>query len=901
MSITRGWCDFVIANVNIVDYISKHEELTSIGGGEWQGPHSKHSTDDNSTALNVNEAKGVYHCYSCNESGNVISFEAQRSNCDTITACQNIASQMGLNLPEFSEGNVETERKKQVVAVKISEIIKEAHGYFTANLTDERKTYLLSRGLTDDTIADLQLGYAPDQKRGLYQYLLGKGYDKEDVKSTGLINKGYYDHFCDYYIFPYKSGTNTACYFIGRNNGPEYEDIGKDKPLYRGKYKKHIVNGKGKEHVNEIAVQHVIWGANELPRQVKTRPELYRNEKQPVFEPAEKRQIPKVLITEGILDAILARQEFGLGANSKNPEYYVISPITTRIKKQDIAMINDALVKLGKCDVIFANDNDSNGSGLKGALDTANLLAHDNYMLHLTEGQRIENSDAKKDSAWKEWMDANGGAEGYANANCARVSLAFLPRPPEFESVDLADYVQNKWTDELRYWIDPQNTLSLDKVKLLLENDPDRFNNSVDIVNELQAVDNEFYHAINQRIYYYNQGYYQLDNNEDQITRKIIAKLGRQKKIARVNEALQNLAFINRKFRYKEGCLINCANKLIDWKDGKSYDHTHDYLSFAQIPINLVQGAECPAIDEFLSQVIPEDCIDLFWESLGYCFLPHNDHHYAVIYLGHGSNGKSTALHVIRSILGEQNVSGVSLDKLEENPYAVSKLVGKLANICEDIPDKFLKKTDTFKLIASGEPVLIEEKYKVSYSARINAKLLFSANKMPNTADKSYGFLRRWLPIPFPNTFDESNRNVNLKRELTTQSELEGAFLKALQAIMAVEDPETKGFSIPESSKEVIADYQEQNDHVLSFCNECIVKIEDGFIANSALLKSYNQWCEVENVKPLGRNKFRSAFDKHMGNPVNKNVKNVRGYVNLELTSDRIVNVANELADEVSL
>ena len=164
---------------------------------------------------------------------------------------------------------------------------------------------------------------------------------------------------------------------------------------------------------------------------------------------------------------------------------------------------------------------------------------------------------------------------------------------------------------------------------------------------------------------------------------------------------------------------------------------------------------------------------------------------------------------------------------------------------------------------------LIDEKYKVSYTARINAKLLFSANKMPNTSDKSYGFLRRWLAIPFPHKFEDENKDVNLKTKLTTKEELEGAFAKAVYAIKRVE--KTGSFSIPESSKSVIAEYQRGNDHIVAFCSQMVDKTPDGSIHTAKLQDVYQKWCELEKVKsPYGRNKFQKAIKKALDIEIGK-------------------------------
>ena len=137
-----------------------------------------------------------------------------------------------------------------------------------------------------------------------------------------------YDTFTERYIFPYFRTKDDVCYFIGRDaTGRTYIDFKTGKEKKRAKYKKL------RKTESEV-VQHVLWNAHKV------------GEEKPI------------LVVEGIVDAILARQEL--------PDYDVISPVTTRINKIDIARLSDVLVKRGRCAVIFCIDTEANAAGAAG-------------------------------------------------------------------------------------------------------------------------------------------------------------------------------------------------------------------------------------------------------------------------------------------------------------------------------------------------------------------------------------------------------------------------------------------------------------------------------------------------------------------------------------------------------
>jgi len=79
--------------------------------------------------------------------------------------------------------------------------------------------------------------------------------------------------------------------------------------------------------------------------------------------------------------------------------------------------------------------------------------------------------------------------------------------------------------------------------------------------------------------------------------------------------------------------------------------------------------------------------------------------------------------------------------------------VGKLANICSDLPSDHLTSTPTFKTIVGGDYLLGERKFQGSFEFLPFYRLVFSTNHCPQSKDSSTAFFRRWLVIPFARTF----------------------------------------------------------------------------------------------------------------------------------------------------
>src|SRR5699024_1243807 len=106
----------------------------------------------------------------------------------------------------------------------------------------------------------------------------------------------------------------------------------------------------------------------------------------------------------------------------------------------------------------------------------------------------------------------------------------------------------------------------------------------------------------------------------------------------------------------------------------------------------------------------------------------------------------------IMNWVGHDNCSSLALEDLSER-FRTSQLVGKIANIGDDSGSDLLKNTAIFKKIVTGDSITVEYKHGQPFSFNNKAKLLFSANNLPPSSDKSDGFFRRMIIIPFNAVF----------------------------------------------------------------------------------------------------------------------------------------------------
>ena len=119
-----------------------------------------------------------------------------------------------------------------------------------------------------------------------------------------------------------------------------------------------------------------------------------------------------------------------------------------------------------------------------------------------------------------------------------------------------------------------------------------------------------------------------------------------------------------------------------------------------------------------------------------------------ILLYGDGFNGKGTLLRVLTAVLGEGNVSAVSLHSLAEERFTRIGLLGRIANICGDIDASYIERTGLLKQASGEDLISAEHKFRKPAQFTSWAVPWFSANEIPASSDTSQGLLEPWRCSP---------------------------------------------------------------------------------------------------------------------------------------------------------
>jgi putative DNA primase/helicase len=288
---------------------------------------------------------------------------------------------------------------------------------------------------------------------------------------------------------------------------------------------------------------------------------------------------------------------------------------------------------------------------------------------------------------------------------------------------------------------------------------------------------------------------------------------------------------------------INVPNGILDVRTRTLREHHPGFLSTVRIPVVFDPKAECPEWDRFIASTFPEDALQLAYEIPADLMLPERSVQKAILLIGEGSNGKSTFLDNVGRFIGTTSIAGLSLQKLESDRFSASRLVGKLANICPDLPSTHLTETSVFKAITGGDTINAEYKYRESFEFKPFCRLVFSANQVPRSQDASHAFFRRWVVVPFDRTFEggvEVPRH-KLDAMLSNEGEFSGLLNRALDALTGLRE---RGFTESETMREAWEEFRAMTDPVSVWLDRNTIESPDAYVSRDLLHTAYNDATE---------------------------------------------------------
>ena len=295
---------------------------------------------------------------------------------------------------------------------------------------------------------------------------------------------------------------------------------------------------------------------------------------------------------------------------------------------------------------------------------------------------------------------------------------------------------------------------------------------------------------------------------------------------------------------------INFLNGFYDPVNRRLIPHDMKYLAVNQIPhvFNPDVIPEGETVDSWLDFITPDpDDREMLLQYCGYCMTTDTRQQKFLILYGTGGSGKSTLINLLENVVGEDNISHVSLKKLNER-FQSTPLLFKLVNSCADLEVDAIKDPSMVKQLLGEDGIQIEPKGEKHFKFKLYAKQIFSTNDMPTVLnDRSNGFYRKLMILSMnrtPQTVDHDFFN-KLKAETPRFIWL---CVNALSEMY-----KTGSITESESSIAAVKQTRADSDTIQAFIDECC-EVGEGFkVQRRDLYDIFCDFCTQED-----RTKFKN-------------------------------------------
>jgi len=207
----------------------------------------------------VSPDKQIWHCFGCGKGGDMFSFVQEIEGVNFIESLRILAPKAGITL-QRQDPKLTSQRNR------ILDILEYSRKYYHKVLRESKialpaRQYLVDRGLSEETIEEWQVGFAPDEWESTSKFLKQKGFKENELFLAGMVAKSntssrFYDRFRGRIMFPINDVNSNTVAFSARVS-PD-----KEKTEKMGKY----INSPQTQVYNKSSV---LFGLDKAKMEIK--------------------------------------------------------------------------------------------------------------------------------------------------------------------------------------------------------------------------------------------------------------------------------------------------------------------------------------------------------------------------------------------------------------------------------------------------------------------------------------------------------------------------------------------------------------------------------------------------------------------------------------------------------
>ncbi len=205
--------DLIKEKINIIDLISEYLPLKK-AGVNFKANCPFHS--EKTPSFVVSPERQIWHCFGCQKGGDIFKFLMEKEGLEFKEALEILAKKAGVALKKVIGAKKDSKERLLEINLKAQEFF---HYILTRHLLGKKALeYLHERGLTEETIKEFGIGYAPNSWDSLTKFLIKRGFSTQELVDSGLgvASRNPYDRFRGRITFPLIDTKGQVIGFSGR-------------------------------------------------------------------------------------------------------------------------------------------------------------------------------------------------------------------------------------------------------------------------------------------------------------------------------------------------------------------------------------------------------------------------------------------------------------------------------------------------------------------------------------------------------------------------------------------------------------------------------------------------------------------------------------------------------------
>lgn len=306
---------------------------------------------------------------------------------------------------------------------------------------------------------------------------------------------------------------------------------------------------------------------------------------------------------------------------------------------------------------------------------------------------------------------------------------------------------------------------------------------------------------------------------------------------------------------------VNQARQLLDLRTGKLRDNTPgDYITKSLSVNSVGNAAKAVRWQQFLQQVFEDDHELIRWlqRFCGYLLTGSTREQIFLFCFGHGANGKSVFIEVLKSVMGDYSRAIASETLSESRRQAggatpdLAALIGARMVICSETEDNTALAESLVKSLVSGDSMAVRQLYSAPVQFTPSFKLVMAGNHKPIVRGNDNGIWRRVRLVPFNRTLEPEERNPHLL--VTLKAEAPHILAWMVEGCL---DWQRQGLAdTPAAIRQATDAYQVDQDIMGAWLDECTSPLTHAETATGDLYANYKNWALDNGLHPSSNNVF---------------------------------------------